>query len=92
MDAALNLWFLHIVKQRLVRYHGLAKYKPLVRFNARLMILSVGMDVRGSFIQALQSSYLTFHCVDPSNWPHVSQKSIGLYTIPPGCIHDQAQH
>lgn len=45
VDAALNIWFLHIVKQRLVRYHGLRKYEPLVRFNSRLIVVSVSMDV-----------------------------------------------
>ncbi|KAL1979358.1 hypothetical protein VTN96DRAFT_6108 [Rasamsonia emersonii] len=45
VDAALNIWFLHIVKQRLVRYHGLRKYEPLVRFNSRLIVVSVSMDI-----------------------------------------------
>lgn len=45
VDAGLNWWFLKIVKQRLVRYHGLTKYQPLVTFNARLMVLSIAMDV-----------------------------------------------
>lgn len=45
MDAGLNWYFLRIVKQRLVKYYGLKKYAPLVAFNAKLMVLSVGMDV-----------------------------------------------
>jgi hypothetical protein len=45
IDAALNIWFVRITRQRLVRYHGLSKYAALVRFNSYLMIVSVGMDV-----------------------------------------------
>jgi hypothetical protein len=45
VDAGLNYFFLRTVKLRLVNYHGLTKYAPLVRFNARLMVLSVSMDV-----------------------------------------------
>ena len=45
VDAGLNWYFLRTVKQRLVEQHGLTKYRPLVGFNARLMVLSVAMDV-----------------------------------------------
>lgn len=45
VDASLNYFFLHTVRKRLVKYHGLTKYAPLVTFNAKLMVLSVGMDV-----------------------------------------------
>ena len=45
VDAGLNYYFLRIVKQRLVKYHGLTKYAPLVSFNARLMVISISMDV-----------------------------------------------
>ena len=45
VDAGLNVWFLRIVRQRLVRYYGLKKYAPLVRFTAWLMLFSIGMDV-----------------------------------------------
>jgi hypothetical protein len=48
VDAGLNYFFLRTVKKRLVKYHGLIKYAPLVRFNARLMVLSVSMDVSSS--------------------------------------------
>ncbi|KAI0018122.1 hypothetical protein F4780DRAFT_540850 [Xylariomycetidae sp. FL0641] len=44
VDASLNWWFLRVVKQRLVNEHGLTKYQPLVSFNAKLLIVSVGMD------------------------------------------------
>ncbi|KAK2742874.1 hypothetical protein FQN55_007658 [Onygenales sp. PD_40] len=30
VDAALNFWFIYIVRQRLVRHHGLAKYAPII--------------------------------------------------------------
>jgi hypothetical protein len=45
VDAGLNWYFLRTVKTRLVNQHGLTKYAPLVGFNARLMVLSVAMDV-----------------------------------------------
>ncbi|KAI5928133.1 hypothetical protein F4810DRAFT_706027 [Camillea tinctor] len=45
VDAALNWFFLRSVKQRLLKQHGLMKYKPLVSFTARLMVVSILMDV-----------------------------------------------
>lgn len=45
VDASLNYYFLRVVKQRLVEQYGLMKYEPLVGFNARLMIVSVLLDV-----------------------------------------------
>ncbi|KAI1504842.1 hypothetical protein F5X99DRAFT_370034 [Biscogniauxia marginata] len=44
VDAGLNWYFLRVVKQRLVKEHGLVKYKPLISFNAKLMVVSVAMD------------------------------------------------
>lgn len=46
VDAGLNWYFLRVVKQRLVEQYGLMKYEPLVNFNARLMVVSVMLDVR----------------------------------------------
>jgi hypothetical protein len=45
VDAGLNWYFLRTVKNRLVGQHGLTKYAPLVGFNTKLMIVSIGMDV-----------------------------------------------
>jgi hypothetical protein len=45
VDAGLNWYFLKTVNERLVKQHGLTKYKPLVGFNAKLMVLSIAMDV-----------------------------------------------
>ena len=45
VDAGLNYYFLRTVKERLVKYHGLTKYAPLVSFNAKLMVVSIAMDV-----------------------------------------------
>jgi hypothetical protein len=45
VDAGLNWYFLHNVKVRLVQRVGLKKYEPLVRFNAKLMMVSIAMDV-----------------------------------------------
>lgn len=48
VDAGLNYYFLRIVKQRLLNQYGLLKYAPLVTFNARLMVISVLLDVSPS--------------------------------------------
>lgn len=45
IDAGLNFYFLRTVNERLVRNSGLTKYRPLASFNAKLMALSVLMDV-----------------------------------------------
>lgn len=45
VDAGLNYYFLRTVKRRLVMQHGLSKYAPLVSFNAKLMVVSILMDV-----------------------------------------------
>ena len=45
VDAGLNYYFLRTVKRRLVVQHGLKKYAPLVSFNAKLMVVSILMDV-----------------------------------------------
>jgi len=45
VDAGLNYYFLRIVQLRLVKQHGLKKYAPLVGFNAKLMVVSICMDV-----------------------------------------------
>ena len=45
IDAGLNWYFLRIVQQRLIKESRLVKYQPLVSFNARLMVVSVAMDV-----------------------------------------------
>ncbi|KAK8869261.1 hypothetical protein PGQ11_007839 [Apiospora arundinis] len=65
VDAALNWYFLRIVKQRLVKYYGLNKYAPLVSFNAKLMVLSVGMDVLliGLMFLPNQVVFIQFHPV-----------------------------
>lgn len=47
VDAGLNWYFLKIVKDRLLSRNGLVKYKPLVAFNAKLMVVSIAMDVCG---------------------------------------------
>ena len=45
VDASLNWYFLYTVRKRLVKYHGLKKYTSLVRFNFRLMVVSMSLDV-----------------------------------------------
>ncbi|KAI0117444.1 hypothetical protein F4814DRAFT_287381 [Daldinia grandis] len=45
VDAALNYYFSRTVKKRLVEQHGLVKYAPLAKFNDKLMVVSILMDV-----------------------------------------------
>ncbi|KAL6702698.1 hypothetical protein ACN47E_001022 [Coniothyrium glycines] len=63
VDAGLNWYFLRTVRIRLVQQHGLIKYKPLVGFNAKLMVLSIGMDALliGLMFVKNQVVYIQFH-------------------------------
>ncbi|KAK8095257.1 uncharacterized protein PG998_014481 [Apiospora kogelbergensis] len=65
IDVGLNWYFLRIVKQRLVKYYGLKKYAPLAAFNAKLMVLSVGMDILliGLMFLPNQTVFIQFHPV-----------------------------
>ncbi|SPO07010.1 uncharacterized protein DNG_09704 [Cephalotrichum gorgonifer] len=65
VDAGLNWYFLRIVKVRLLSQHGLVKYKPLVGFNAKLMVVSIAMDVMLLGLMSLpnQVVYIQFHPV-----------------------------
>ncbi|KAH7128209.1 hypothetical protein B0J11DRAFT_264623 [Dendryphion nanum] len=65
VDAGLNWYFLRTVKIRLVQQHGLTKYKPLVGFNAKLMVLSIAMDALliGLMFLKNQVVYVQFHPV-----------------------------
>nr|XP_036581501.1 uncharacterized protein CTRU02_08551 [Colletotrichum truncatum]KAF6789852.1 hypothetical protein CTRU02_08551 [Colletotrichum truncatum] len=65
VDAGLNWYFLRVVKNRLVSQHGLVKYKPLVGFNAKLMILSIAMDAMLIGLMSLpnQVVFIQFHPV-----------------------------
>jgi len=65
VDAFLNLFFLTTVNRRLVKQHGLIKYKPLVGFNARLMVISVCMDGMLIGLMFLKNPlvYVIFHPV-----------------------------
>ncbi|GJD04861.1 hypothetical protein ColKHC_13686 [Colletotrichum higginsianum] len=65
VDAGLNWYFLRVVRTRLLDQHGLVKYKPLVGFNAKLMVLSVAMDALLVGLMSLpnQVVYIQFHPV-----------------------------
>lgn len=65
VDAGLNWYFLHVVKVRLVQQHNLIKYKPLISFNAKLMVLSVAMDALLIGLMFLKNGvvYIQFHPV-----------------------------
>ncbi|PVH95975.1 hypothetical protein DM02DRAFT_599949 [Periconia macrospinosa] len=65
VDAGLNWYFLRTVQNRLVNQHGLTKYQPLVGFNAKLMVVSILMDVMliGLMFLPNQLVYIQFHPV-----------------------------
>ncbi|KAB8233954.1 hypothetical protein ETB97_003281 [Aspergillus alliaceus] len=65
VDACLNVWFLRVVRVRLIRETGLKKYGPLVRFNVRMMIVSVLMDglLIGLMFLPNPMVYIQFHPV-----------------------------
>ncbi|KAG9963036.1 hypothetical protein KCU61_g4287, partial [Aureobasidium melanogenum] len=65
VDAGLNWYFIHVVDARLVKQHGLRKYKPLIGYYTRLGILSICMDVMLLGLMALpnQVVYIQFHPV-----------------------------
>jgi len=43
-DLGLNLYFLYLVRSRLIS-KGLTKYMPLFNFNAAIVVISVSMDI-----------------------------------------------
>ncbi|THX48284.1 hypothetical protein D6D06_09189 [Aureobasidium pullulans] len=65
VDAFLNWYFIYVVKARLVKYHGLRKYKPLVAYYTRLGIISVAMDLMLIGLMSLPNGivFVQFHPV-----------------------------
>lgn len=43
LDLGLNVYFLYLVRSRLIS-KGLHKYQPLFRFNASIVVISIAMD------------------------------------------------
>jgi hypothetical protein len=54
VDAALNAYFLYLVKSRLIAF-GLDKYRTLFKFNLGIVLVSLGMDVSTSYTLLLFS-------------------------------------
>ncbi|KAI0129896.1 hypothetical protein BJ170DRAFT_291591 [Xylariales sp. AK1849] len=65
VDAGLNWYFLRVVQKRLLEHYGLVKYKPLVSFNTKLMVVSILMDAMLIGLMSLpnQVVYVQFHPV-----------------------------
>lgn len=57
MDAGLNWYFLRVVKQNLIN-NGLQKYNKLLRFNQRIIIISLLMDVMIIGAMSIPNSYV----------------------------------
>ncbi|GAA5924049.1 hypothetical protein JCM3775_005582 [Rhodotorula graminis] len=64
VDAFLNWHFVRVVKARLVQ-NGLDRYRPLLRMNQRLIILSISMDVLIIGMMSLPNTfvYMSVHPV-----------------------------
>jgi hypothetical protein len=62
VDASLNLYFIHLVRSRLIA-NGLTKYNRLFRFNLLMITLSVTMDVLLIGMMSLPNDivYVQFH-------------------------------
>ena len=43
MDLGLNVYFLYLVRSKLIQ-RGLQKYQPLFKFNAVIVVISISMD------------------------------------------------
>ncbi|KAF9026924.1 hypothetical protein BDZ89DRAFT_1015956 [Hymenopellis radicata] len=65
VDGALNYYFIHTVKTRLVKHGGLKKYARLVKFNTQIVFLSLSMDVLIISMMSLHNDfvYMQFHPV-----------------------------
>ena len=57
VDAALNIYFIRIVQQNLVR-HGLTKYRGVVRFNMFIISFSLAMDVLIIAMMSLDNTFV----------------------------------
>ncbi|KAH0350894.1 hypothetical protein KCU81_g2201, partial [Aureobasidium melanogenum] len=65
VDAYLNWYFVYVVRARLVKYHGLKKYKPLIGYYTRLGLVSVAMDLMLIGLMSLRNHllFVQFHPV-----------------------------
>lgn len=57
MDAMLNWYFLKTVKANLIK-NGLTKYNSLVRFNQRIVIISLMMDIMIIAAMSIPNSFV----------------------------------
>ncbi|RSL77094.1 hypothetical protein CDV31_017346 [Fusarium ambrosium] len=62
MDAALNFYFIYVVKKRLIA-NGLQKYTRLYQMNSTLVAISIALDVLLICMMSLPDSfvYIQFH-------------------------------
>ncbi|EKG09188.1 hypothetical protein MPH_13816 [Macrophomina phaseolina MS6] len=62
IDATLNVYFIKTVRQNLVK-NGLQKYKSLLKFNTRIIFISILMDVMIITSMSIPNSfvYIQFH-------------------------------
>lgn len=88
IDAALNYYFARVVKERLVD-QGLTKYDALVRFNIKIMLISIAMDVSLTQLSCLllwlqlkvTLAYLRI-IIDYDYRPHVTHQPNRIHLVP----------
>ena len=98
IDGLLNWYFLRVVKANLIK-NGLTKYNKLLKFNQRIIGVSLLMDV---MIIAAMSIPNSFVYVDPFTRSILSTRSVldclaneltpQLHPIPSARLPRQAQH
>jgi hypothetical protein len=57
VDVSLNAYFMYLVRKQLISL-GLDKYKPLFRFNACIIVVSVSMDILLITMMSLPNNFL----------------------------------
>lgn len=98
VDAGLNYYFLRTVKQRLVIQHGLTKYAPLVGFNAKLMVVSILMDVSGPVLVKSRQKFKSNHTLSSFSPPgslnrsHVAPQPSRVHTVSSCGVHGEVEH
>lgn len=72
-DGGLNFWFLHHVRKNFI-LNGMTKYKPLFKFNAYAVVISLSMDVSLALDRASAKRLLIL--IDYVDWNHEPEEQL----------------
>lgn len=89
VDAGLNYFFIIVVQKQLVK-PGLTKYKPLVKFNLYMILISLAMDCLIIGMLSLKNP-LVYLMVSRFLGSPSPQYLANTRTVPSSGIHSQAQ-